>query len=167
MRHRKAGNKLGRTASHRKAMISNMTISLFEHISIKTTLPKAKEVRKTAEHLITFAKRGDLHARRQVLRIIPNKEIVKKLFEEIVPKFADRNGGYTRIVGLGKRQGDGAELAILELVGYEGIQMEKIEKQRAKREEKEKAKIKEKEEAEAQAAMAPPPGEPVEEEEKK
>lgn len=140
MRHRKSGRKLGRTASHRKATLANLATALFENISIKTTLAKAKEARGTVERLITFAKRGDLHARRQVARTIRDRSILNKLFEEIAPKYADRNGGYTRIINLGQRHGDGAELAIFELVGYEGVQREKIEKQRARREAKEKKK---------------------------
>ena len=154
MRHRKSGRKLGRTASHRKATLANLSMALFEHTSIKTTLSKAKEARRTVERLITFAKRGDLHARRQVARTINDKLVLKKLFEEIAPKYADRNGGYTRIISLGQRQGDGAELAILELVGYEGVQLEKIEKQRAKREAKEKRREQEREE-EIEAAGGP------------
>ena len=162
MRHRKSGRKLGRTASHRKATLANLATALFEHTSIKTTTAKAKEARATVERLITFAKRGDLHSRRQVMRTIKDKAIVKKLFDEIAPKYAERNGGYTRIIGLGQRQGDGANLSILELVGYEGIQMEKIEKQRAKREAKEKMK----EEAETEEKQAAGIEEPVEEEKK-
>ncbi len=152
MRHRKSGKKLGRTKSHRKAMLANVTMALFEHTSIKTTASKAKEARRTAERLITFAKRGDLHARRRVARTVNDKLLVKKLFDEIAPKYAERNGGYTRIINLGQRQGDGAEMVILELVGYEGVQREKIEKQRAKREAKEKRK---EEVAEEEAAATP------------
>jgi len=162
MRHRKSGRKLGRTASHRKATLANLATALFEHTIIKTTTSKAKEARRTVERLITFAKRGDLHSRRHVARTIKDKAIVKKLFDEIAPKYTERNGGYTRIIGLGQRQGDGADLSILELVGYEGVQMEKIEKQRAKREAKEKMK----EQAEAEEKEAEGIEEPVEEEKK-
>ena len=123
MRHRKAGRKLGRNAAHRKAMFRNMVTSLFEHERIVTTLPKAKEARKVADKMITLAKRGDLHARRQAHAYIQSKNVVAKLFDEIQEQFADRKGGYTRIIQTGTRQGDAAPMAILELVGYE----EKIE----------------------------------------
>lgn len=119
MRHGKRGRKLGRTASHKKAMLNNMATSLFEHGAVRTTLPKAKELRHVAERMITFAKRGDLHARRQVLRRIQNKVVVSKLFEEIGPSFSDRHGGYTRVLKIGARQGDATELCRIELVGNE------------------------------------------------
>ena len=119
MRHGKRGRKLGRTASHRKAMLGNMATSLFAHGSIRTTVPKAKELRSMAERLITFAKRGDLHARRQVLRRIRNKVVVSKLFDEIAPTFVDRNGGYTRLLKVGPRRGDSTEICLIELVGDE------------------------------------------------
>lgn len=118
MRHGKAGKRLGRTSSHRKAMVRNMVTSLFEHERIVTTTPKAKEVRKIADKMITLAKRGDLHARRQALSFIQSKEVVAKLFDEIQVQYADRNGGYTRIVRTGQRLGDAAPMAILELVNY-------------------------------------------------
>ncbi len=142
MRHRKSGRKLGRTTSHKKALLSNIAASLLEHKQIKTTTAKAKEARRTVERLITFAKRGTLADRRQVLRVIRDRKIVKTLFDEIAPGYENRNGGYTRVIQLGRRRGDGAELALLELVGYEGVQ---IEKQKAKEEEKAK-KAKKKEE---------------------
>ena len=116
MRHKRQGRKLGRTSAHRKAMLANMATSLFNHEKIKTTEPKSKELRRTAEKLITLAKRGDLHARRMAARTIRDKKILKKLFDDIGPRFADRNGGYTRIVKLGARFGDGAPMAIIELV---------------------------------------------------
>ena len=116
MRHGKRGRKLGRTASHKKAMLNNMATSLFDNGKVRTTLPKAKELRGVAERLISFAKRGDLHARRQVLRRIQNKVVLTKLFEEIGPSFADRSGGYTRIFKLGPRRGDSSELCLIELV---------------------------------------------------
>lgn len=117
MRHGQKGRKLGRTASHKRAMLNNMATSLFQHGTIRTTLPKAKELRGVAERLITFAKRGDLAARRQVLRRIQNKVIVSKLFDEIGPSFSDRPGGYTRILKLGPRRGDSTELCMIQLVG--------------------------------------------------
>ena len=119
MRHRKSGRKLGRNSSHREAMFRNMVTSLFEHERIVTTTEKAKEVGPIAEKMITLAKRGDLHARRQAYSYIHSQEIVAKLFDEIGEMFADRNGGYTRIIKTGVRQGDAASMAILELVGYE------------------------------------------------
>jgi len=119
MRHRKSGRKLGRTTSHREAMFRNMITSLFEHERIVTTTPKAKEARSIADKMITLAKKGDLHAKRQALSYIRSKDIVAKLFDVIHLKFADRNGGYTRIIQTGVRQGDAAPMAILELVGYQ------------------------------------------------
>jgi large subunit ribosomal protein L17 len=119
MRHRKSGRKLGRTTSHREAMFRNMVTSLFEHERIVTTTPKAKEARSIADKMITLAKKGDLHAKRQALSYIRSKDIVAKLFDVIHLKFAGRNGGYTRIIQTGVRQGDAAPMAILELVGYQ------------------------------------------------
>jgi len=119
MRHGKAGKRLGRTGSHKRAMLRNMVTSLFEHERIVTTTPKAKEARKVAEKMITLAKRGDLHARRQALSYIQSKEVVAKLFGVIQEKFEDRKGGYTRIIKTGQRRGDAAPMAILELLGYE------------------------------------------------
>lgn len=116
MRHGRKIKKLGRTKSHRKAMLSNMAASLFLHQVIKTTEPKAKEVRKLVEKLITLGKRGDLHAHRQVYDVIKDRKLVKKIFEEIAPKFKDRQGGYTRVVKLGLRRGDGAAVSVLELL---------------------------------------------------
>ncbi len=119
MRHRKSGRKLGRTSSHRDAMFRNMVTSLFEHERIVTTAQKAKEVRPIAEKMITLAKRGDLHARRQALSYIRSKDVVAKLFGEISEQFSERDGGYTRIIKTGVRKGDAASMAIIELVGYE------------------------------------------------
>ena len=119
MRHRKSGRKLGRTSAHREAMFRNMVTSLFEHERIVTTAEKAKEVRPIAEKMITLAKRGDLHARRQALSYLTSKDTVAKLFDQISTQFADRNGGYTRIIKTGVRKGDAATMAIIELVGYE------------------------------------------------
>lgn len=119
MRHRKSGRKLGRTTPHRGAMMRNMVTSLFEHERIVTTVPKAKEARRVADKMITLAKRGDLHARRQAYSYIRSKDIVAKLFDEIQAQYVDRNGGYTRIIRTGTRQGDAAPMAILELVGYD------------------------------------------------
>ena len=119
MRHRKAGRRLGRTSSHRKAMIRNIVTSLMEHERIVTTTPKAKEVRRYADKMMTLAKRGDLHARRQALSFMRDKKIVAKLFDTLKDEYMDRNGGYTRIIQTGNRAGDAAPMAILELVNYQ------------------------------------------------
>jgi large subunit ribosomal protein L17 len=121
MRHKLAGRRLGRTTSHRVAMLRNMVTSLFEHERIVTTSEKAKELRPVAEKMITLAKRGDLHARRQALSFIRSKDVVEKLFTDIKDKFSDRKGGYTRILKTGVRKGDAATMAIIELVGYEEV----------------------------------------------
>lgn len=119
MRHRKDGRKLGRTASHRKAMLANMAANLFLHKQIRTTHPKALEARRLAETLITKAKKGDLHSRRMVLKVIPHQDVVKILFDEIAPQYADRVGGYTRIIKLGQRKNDAADVSILALVDFD------------------------------------------------
>ena len=116
MRHRVRGKQLSRTASHRRAMMRNMATSLFRHERVVTTRAKAKELRPYAEKLITWARRGDLHARRQVERVIKDRKVAGRLFGEIGPRFAARPGGYTRIVKLGHRSGDGAEIARIELL---------------------------------------------------
>ena len=116
MRHRKAGRKLNRTSSHRKAMFANMAASLIEHEQIVTTLPKAKEMKPFMDKLITLAKKGDLHARRQAISKVRNKEAVKKLFEVFGERYKDRNGGYTRVLKAGYRFGDNAPRAVIELV---------------------------------------------------
>ncbi len=121
MKHKVAGRKLGRNPSHRKAMLRNIVTSLLEHERIVTTVPKAKEVRRIADKMITLGKRGDLHARRQALSYIRTKAIVAKLFDELSEQYADRQGGYTRIIRTGTRYGDAAPMAIVELVGYEEI----------------------------------------------
>lgn len=116
MRHRRKGRQLSRTASHKKAMLSNMATSLVRHERIKTTTAKAKELRPFAEHLITLARRGDLHARRQAARSIHDKEALQKLFDTLGPRYAERNGGYLRILKLGRRKGDGSQVALVQLV---------------------------------------------------
>jgi large subunit ribosomal protein L17 len=116
MRHRKSGRKLNRTPSHRKAMFANMAASLIEHEQIITTLPKAKEIRPIVEKLVTLGKRGDLHARRLAISKIRDEEAVRKLFDTIASRYADRHGGYLRIMKAGFRKGDNAPLAVVEFV---------------------------------------------------
>ena len=117
MRHNKSGRKLGRKTASRKALMSNLASALITHKRIKTTDAKAKELRMYVEPLITFAKRGDLHARRQVLKKIPRKSIIHELFDTIGPSFSDRDGGYTRITKLGFRDNDRAPMSLIEFVG--------------------------------------------------
>jgi large subunit ribosomal protein L17 len=116
MRHRKSGRKLSRTSSHRMAMFANMAASLIKHEQIKTTLPKAKDLRPIVEKLVTLGKRGDLHARRQALAQLSEKAIVDKLFSTIAERYEDRAGGYTRVLKAGFRTGDAAPMAIIEFV---------------------------------------------------
>ncbi len=115
MRHRVKGKRLGRAADQRKALLRSLVTALFEHDKIETTLAKAKEARKVADKLITTARRGDLHARRQVLRFVPEPDVVERLFSEIAPRYSDRTGGYTRVIHKGPRRGDATPMAVLEL----------------------------------------------------
>lgn len=117
MRHLKAGRRLSRTTEHRQAMLRNLVTALLEHERVETTSAKAKEVRQWAEQIITLAKRGDLHARRQSLSVVRSKKVVAKLFGELRERYLERPGGYTRIIPFGLRLGDGASLSIIELVG--------------------------------------------------
>jgi large subunit ribosomal protein L17 len=135
MRHQVSGKKLGRNTSQRRALLRSLVTSFIEKERIRTTLTKAKETRPIAEKMITLAKTNSLHTRRQALQYIYKRDVVKKLFEDVAPRFTERPGGYTRIIKLGPRAGDGAEMAILELVGTEF-------KKKAKKKEsvKEKAK---------------------------
>lgn len=119
MRHNKAGRRLGRTTSHRIAMFRNMVTSLLNHERVVTTDAKAKEIRSVAEKMITLGKRGDLHAMRQAAAYIREKSVVTKLFSTIAPRYKDRQGGYTRIIKLGRRLGDAASLSVIELVQEE------------------------------------------------
>ena len=116
MRHRNANRKLGRTSSHRQAMLANMAASLIKHEQITTTLPKARELRRVADKLVTLGKRGNLHARRQALSVIPDTKLADKLFTTLAERYSSRNGGYTRVMKAGFRHGDMAPLAIIELV---------------------------------------------------
>ena len=160
MRHRVAGRKLSRHTQHRKLMFRNMLVSLLQHERIKTTLAKGKELRGWVDKIITLGKKGTLHARRQAFAILRDKEIVKKLFEEITPRLKDREGGYTRIYKMGWRQGDGAPLSLIELVSFSPAKEKKkstvekakevlgkvTPKRKPKEEKKEKEKEKEKKE---------------------
>jgi large subunit ribosomal protein L17 len=128
MRHLNSGRKLGRNPSHRRATLRNLVTNLFEHGRITTTLSRAKAARPVAEKIITLGKRDTLHSRRQAAAYLMTPATTKKLFGEIAPKFADRAGGYTRIIQAGVRVGDGAKVAILELIGYELKPKEKKEK---------------------------------------
>jgi len=119
MRHRIRGRKLGRTTAHRTALFRNQLCALFTHERIVTTLAKAKELRPLAERMVTLAGTGTLPARRKVLTMVPDKDVVRRLFDEIAPRFTERPGGYTRIMRLGRRRGDGAELAIIEFIDYD------------------------------------------------
>jgi large subunit ribosomal protein L17 len=138
MRHQKKTIKLGRTAEHRKALLANQVCSLIEHQRIKTTLAKAKAVRPLAERMVTLGKNGSLHARRTALATLRQKLAVKKLFDDIAPRSADRNGGYTRIVKLGQRKSDSAPMAFIEWVDMaEVVKEEPTEEKKAKRKEAE------------------------------
>ncbi|HCP92059.1 MAG TPA: 50S ribosomal protein L17 [Spartobacteria bacterium] len=139
MRHQKKTLKLGRTAEHRKALLANQVCSLIEHQRIKTTLAKAKAVRPLAEKIVTLGKNGSLHARRNALSILRQKDAVNKLFDEIAPRSTDRNGGYTRIVKLGQRKSDSASMAFIEWVDAAKATEEKAPKEKAPKQKKEPA----------------------------
>ena len=121
MRHKVKGRKLNRTASHRKALLSNLAAQLFEHKQIKTTTAKAKEARRFAEKMITLGKKGDLNSLRQALKFLRRKDVVYRLFNEVAPIYKERNGGYTRIFKIGLRKGDAAEVSLLQLVDADKI----------------------------------------------
>lgn len=152
MRHRVKGRKLKRTASHRTATLRSLATSVLKHKRIKTTLAKAKEARTFVEKLITKAKRNDLHSKRLIMSEIKDKEVVKELFTEIVPKIGDRPGGYTRVIKLGNRVGDAAQMAILELVDYNEVANKKAEERKEKREQKAQEKAVEQQKAAEEAA---------------
>ncbi len=135
MKHAVKTRRFGKTSSHRAMMFRNLVTSLIKHGRVETTLPKAKELRSWGDKMITLGKRGDLHARRQALSVITEKEVVKKLFDEIAPMYQDREGGYTRVVKLGNRTGDAAPMAVIELVGKR-----EAEKKEAKPKKKKKKK---------------------------
>jgi large subunit ribosomal protein L17 len=161
MRHQKAGKKLNRTGSHRNAMFRNMVTSLFEHGRIRTTDAKAKELRRWADRMITLAKRGDLHARRQALAVMRDKTVVHKLFEEAPDRFGDRAGGYTSVFRIGKRRGDAAPISLVELVAPKEKKERKKKKSKVARKEapvkvKERGKSKETKTSKQAAQQAAP-----------
>jgi len=147
MRHRKTIDKLGRTAAHRKATLANLSVALFERKHIQTTEAKAKATRRFAEKLITLAKKDTVHARRIVMERLRNRKTLKVLFDDIVPQYKNRQGGYTRVIKLGQRQGDGAKIAVLELVGFEMAS----KKKKAKEEKADTKKKKRKDEADKES----------------
>lgn len=140
MNHRVKGRKLGRTHSHRAALMSALATSLLKHKRIKTTLAKAKEARGYVEDIITKARKGGLHQQRLVMSKIHDKEVVKELFSDIVPKVGERPGGFTRVIKLGNRKGDAASMAIIELVDYNDIANQKAEEKKDAREARREAK---------------------------
>src|SRR5437868_7855050 len=152
MRHGLANRKLGRTSSHRNALFRNQLASLIDKERIITTLPKAKELRPQIERLITIGKNDSVHNRRQVERVVPDDHLIAKLFDTLGPRFGDRPGGYTRIIKLGPRRGDAAEMAILEFVGYEPEKAEKATATEKKSKAKKSEAAPETEEAAAPAA---------------
>lgn len=140
MRHRVKGRKLKRTASHKAALLNSLATSLLKHKRIKTTLAKAKEARGFVDSLITKARKNDLHAKRQIMSVINDKEVVKELFSEIISKVGERPGGFTRVIKLGNRLGDAAEMALIELVDYNDVINEKAEEKKEKKKAKAEAK---------------------------
>lgn len=139
MRHGRAGKKLGRVTAHRWALFRNLLTALFQHERITTTEAKAKAVRGLADRVVTLAKRESLHARRQVLTLVPDETVVKKLFDTVAARYAERPGGYTRMIKAGRRPGDGAPLALLELVDRPEVPRAKKEKEKGKGTRAEKA----------------------------
>ncbi len=140
MRHGVKGRKLKRTASHRKALLINLATALLKHKRIKTTLAKAKELRSFVEPIITKARKGDLHNKKLIMEMIKDKDVVKELFSDIVTQIGERAGGYTRVVHLGRRLGDAAEMGIIELVDYNAIVNERAEENKSTREQKAEAR---------------------------
>jgi large subunit ribosomal protein L17 len=136
MNHGRSARRLNRTVSHRKALFSNMAASLIEHEQITTTLPKAKELRPIVEKLVTLGKRGDLHARRQAISAIKSDALVKRLFDTIAPRYAERHGGYLRIMKAGFRHGDNAAMAVIEFVDRDGEAKGAADRARAEAESK-------------------------------
>lgn len=170
MRHLKTVKKMNRTKSHRKALLQNLANALFDHESIQTTNPKAMELRKVADRLITLAKRKDMHAMRLAFAFLRDKEIVKKLFSDIGDRYAAINGGYTRVLKIGRRKGDNAPMAIIELTQRREKEKEKAKEVKPAKETKKEKKVS-KEKKEVKAPKAPKetkvPQEPKEKKEKK
>lgn len=129
MRHNAANRHFGRTANQRKALLRGLVLSLFEYQRIETTLARAKAIKGIAEKLVTFGKRGDLHAKRMVMSYIPNRAVVAKLFSDIAPRFVDRNGGYLRVVQTRQRVNDRAHMAVIEFIDYEDIKAKRSSKE--------------------------------------
>jgi large subunit ribosomal protein L17 len=154
VRHHRSGKKLGRDAAHRKALYANLAGALIQHGRIKTTVTKAKAVRPIAEQMITLGRRGDLHARRQAMAYLRSQEVVHRLFAEVAPRFANRPGGYSRILRIGPRPGDSAEMAFLELVDFSAEEQaeEKAERRRLRLRRRQEAELA----ADAQAAEEVP-----------
>lgn len=141
MRHQKRVPKLGRTASHRKALLSNLAIQLIKHGRIKTTDAKAKALRSVVERLVTYGKKGTVHHRRLAYRVLKDRKLVKLLFDHIAPQYANRNGGYTRIVKLGYRDNDSAPISLIEFVDYKMPEDRKAKEKKPRAKEKEKEKV--------------------------
>ena len=137
MRHQNLGRKLNRTSAHRKALFRNMMLALIRHGRIRTTDPKAKELRRYADRMVTLGKKGDLAARRRAFDFLQSHQVVKKLFDEIAPRFAERAGGYTRVVKFGFRRGDAAPLSIIEFTGQEEAAQKKKPRRRERRRDQE------------------------------
>ena len=158
MRHRKKGNHLSRTSSHKTALMRNLAAQVIEHKEIKTTHAKAKELRGYVERLITYGKKGTVHHRRLAFKFLQDKQAVNSLFEEVAPSFENRNGGYTRIIKLGNRKGDNAPISLFQLVGFEKISDKaaaKAEKDKKKAAKKEKAAKETETKAQESAAEEP------------
>jgi large subunit ribosomal protein L17 len=156
MRHRVAGRKLGRHTQHRNLMFRNMLVSLIQHERIQTTLAKGKELRRWADKIITLGKKGNLHARRRAFDFLRDRGIVKKLFEEIVPRLKDREGGYTRVYKMGWRKGDGAPLSLVELVTFSSPEQKKKSPVKKAKEALEKVAPKRKAKGEKKEKEKPP-----------
>jgi large subunit ribosomal protein L17 len=164
MRHQRTGRKLGRDASHRKALYANLAGALIEHGRIKTTVTKAKAVKPIAERMITLGRRGDLHARRQAVAFLRSKDVVHKLFTDVAPRLADRPGGYARIVKIGPRPGDAAEMAYLELIDEPVAPTERPSRRGRREQAAVPAQPEAAEEEElAEESLEPEPEEPVDE----
>ncbi len=157
MRHGRSGRKLGRDASHRKALYSNLTGALIEHGRIKTTAAKAKEVKPVAEQMITLGRKGGVPARRQALKFLRSQDVVHKLFSDVGPRFVDRPGGYSRIIRIGPRQGDAAEMVYLELVDYVAPEVTAPPPRRVEEQREEEPEAEQELEPEAGAEVEPEP----------